>query len=371
MANNFETRTELARRAGLMIQDEFMIGQLTNRSMENQFSPGAGNSIKISIPTASTGELWNKSGSIGASQELTETEHTLTISYACVDKKILTQAQRKYDIEEMTEQVIRPMVAGVINQAETYTKNLIARGFGRYLTGTAGTEISTHAHILEGVKEYHTNAKMQADKVMLMTLPSYYALRGLNIFNSLEYGQDRPLSLADGLIGRAERTNYFGSPFCGTFSQGNIAGTVLVDGGSQTGTTLHIDGLTAATGTIYAGTRFTLNGVVYTIIEDATIANYECDVILNKDFGTPSSEDAITFQTAYKENILYNPEAVAAAFLPAAPDDSNTSTFFVNGFGISLTESDTSTSNLSKELVLAMDIAVRVIQPKMGCIVQG
>ena len=72
-------------------------------------------------------------------------------------------------------------------------------------------------------------------------------------------------------------------------------GTVLVNGGSQTGSTLAIDGLTAAP---QAGDTFTVAGIakVYTVTADATVSSGGSTININPALASsPSDDAAVTF----------------------------------------------------------------------------
>ena len=75
------------------------------------------------------------------------------------------------------------------------------------------------------------------------------------------------------------------------------AGTIRVDGGSQTGTTLHIDGFASATGFVRKGTMLEIAGDAtdYTVTAEATIADNELDVVITPTLAaTPDDDDAVT-----------------------------------------------------------------------------
>jgi len=75
-------------------------------------------------------------------------------------------------------------------------------------------------------------------------------------------------------------------------------GTVLVNGGSQTGTSLIVDGLTSAP---QAGDTFTISGVdlVYTITANATVTSGGATLAINPSLASsPADNAAITFLTA-------------------------------------------------------------------------
>ena len=72
-------------------------------------------------------------------------------------------------------------------------------------------------------------------------------------------------------------------------------GTVLVNGGSQTGTSLIVDGLT---GTPQAGDTFTVAGIekVYTVTSDATVSSGGATLTINPALASsPADNAAITF----------------------------------------------------------------------------
>ena len=83
-------------------------------------------------------------------------------------------------------------------------------------------------------------------------------------------------------------------------------GTVLVNGGSQTGTSLIVDGLTAAP---QLGDVFQISGVdkVYTVTADATVTTGGATLAINPALASsPANNAAITFLSTAKENGLKN-----------------------------------------------------------------
>ena len=69
-------------------------------------------------------------------------------------------------------------------------------------------------------------------------------------------------------------------------------GTVLVNGGSQSGGTLAVDGLTSAP---QAGDVFTIAGVdkVYTVTADATVSSGGSTLNINPNLASSPSDDAL------------------------------------------------------------------------------
>lgn len=70
----------------------------------------------------------------------------------------------------------------------------------------------------------------------------------------------------------------------------DIAGTIMSDG-TATSPTLHVDGFTSATGTIWTGTSVKIEGddCTYYVSETATIAANEVDLVLTENYQEPGT----------------------------------------------------------------------------------
>lgn len=90
---------------------------------------------------------------------------------------------------------------------------------------------------------------------------------------------------------------------CVTFDAGDISGTVLVKGASQTGTSLIVDCFTAATGTVKAGTKIRITGQprTYTIDTDATILGNQATLVISPALEfSPADNAPVSFQKLHK-----------------------------------------------------------------------
>lgn len=378
MANSFSTIEALAKDASLMISDKFFIGNRVNRSQEDNISsPGKGGKVTVSIPQAATGQLWNGSGSL-STEDLTQNEKDLEVKYTAAVSVKLTGAQTKYVLggeqEPLLREVVEPAVSGVVNQAEGFLSRMAVGGYARNLVGTAGNEISTFSDLVAADKAYFQNTKSDATKVGVVTPASYANIANLKEFKSSDYGEDRPAALKRALIADAVNTGFIRSPYLGSFNSGDTGGTLQVKGGSQSGTSVVVDGFTNSSGTVNEGTRITISGVsgTYTVTADTTISSSTATLPLDKALDSSPSDNAGVSVVTYKENVIYNPMSLGAAFLPGATSYSdNVGSYSYNGFGISIIAGDTSTSDLSNTWTFAMDIAARVLQPKMGLVLNG
>ncbi len=265
-----------------------------------------------------------------------------------------------------------PAVRSLVRGIEGYFAQKIVGGFNRNVVGTPGASPSTHAHILAAEKKIFDNRGDNSQLVGLITSTAHASLAALNIFSSQDYGAERPAGLRSNSLGMLSGVNWFRSPNM-AFSRGDIAGTVLVDGTVASGTTLHVDGFSSATGTVYEGTRFVIqnDATVYTVVSDATIANNECDLIITPTLAAQAdNEETITFQSAPTANVVYNPMGVAAAVLPGAVVGPQTAIANVGGLGIRII-SDISTSTLAGTWVFDCYAGCRVVMNEFGAVMQG
>jgi len=258
---------------------------------------------------------------------------------------------------------------------DSYLIDRMAAGFARYLVGTAGTEPSTIAHLLAGRKSILDNRGSYRNVAGIIGTTAETALLQLAQFTNADYGTERPNGLREGVLGRMHGATFFTDQNCGDSSQGDVAGTVLTDGDPGTTNTIHIDALTAATGTIYAGTRFTVaddsSANVYTVMEDATIASNECDLIVEPAADASVATDkAVTFATAHTQDMLYNVNAVHAAILPPAPFMNNSSIMNVDGMGVRVSLM-TDHSTLAQYIIFDTFAGCKVIHNHSGSVFQG
>ncbi len=105
---------------------------------------------------------------------------------------------------------------------------------------------------------------------------------------------DPVLALADReLEALAQTKGIYDVSVIGT-DTGDTNGTTLVNGASQAGTTLIIDGFTASSGTVKTGTRISIGGLrqTYLVDADATIAGSAVTVTLTTTLESSPTNDA-------------------------------------------------------------------------------
>lgn len=97
-----------------------------------------------------------------------------------------------------------------------------------------------------------------------------------------------------------------------------VAGTIRVDGASQTGSTLHIDGVTTVP---VVGDLFTIAGssTQYVVTSVGTLATADLDIGVYPAITTAHADDALlTFIGSHQANLVFHREAIAFAMRPMA-----------------------------------------------------
>jgi hypothetical protein len=247
------------------------------------------------------------------------------------------------------------------------------RLFARNLTGTAGTVPSTVAHCTAGVLKL-MESKINAGQGYLAALTpgSWAGLMGAVEMKSNDYGMTQNAGMAAGQLSPVSGIReFFTTQNLGTFNSGDTAGTVVVKGASQTGTSIIIDGFTAATGTVKQGTRLTFaaDSQVYTVMADATIADNETTITVYPSKAVAAANDAaVTFATAFKESYIYHPGCIAAAIVAPAPLAANSSVIQVNGLSLRVSYLQ---SGLDEIVAVDTLAGVKIVHPEGGVVFQG
>lgn len=371
MSNTFLTPSAVVRDAALFLNDSLIIGNLVNRNVEQTFATKVGSTVKVkSVPNMGSADEFVSTTS---ASKVTETGVDVTLQKHFYKRVDLTTNELTLSVDDFSQQVAIPSVRSLIRSIEGYLAQKIIGGFARNTVGTAGTSPSTHAHILAAEKKIFDNRGDTSTLVGLITSTAHASLAALNIFTSQDYGTERPAGLRSNSLGMLSGVNWFRSPNL-AYSRGDIAGTVIVSATTASGTSLPVAALSAATGTVYEGTRFVIAGdaTVYTVTADATIASNATTLSITPTLAASAAQNAVlTFQSAPSANVVYNPAGISAAIIPPAAVGPLSSVANVNGLGIRIVSSDISTSTLAASWVFDVLVGARVTMSEMGAVLQG
>lgn len=377
MGNTFITPTMVARDAAIASAERLVVGNLVSRDKEKMFTASkVGDEIQVTVPPAVT-DADEFTGSTSASDQ-TEIEVGVKLEKHFYKRIDLTSKQKSLELSDFTRLVTVPAVTGIMDSVDKYIlRNM--QVFRRNLTGTVGNRPSTMAHIAAATKKLNDLRVTKMGRIALIDTTVEESFSQLSQFQSQDYGPDAPAGLREAILGRRYGFNFQTDVNAGAFvrsaAANDIAGTVLVDGTvAAGGTTLHIDGITSTTGTIYAGTVFTVAGDAtrYVVRKDAAIAANEVDLLIYPALAAQATnEAAITFEAAGYSNLVYHPAAVAAAIVAPTPLAGGNSV--VQSFnGVSLRVSmDSSIVTLSDSIVYDVYVGARVVQPDGGALFCG
>jgi hypothetical protein len=372
MGNTFLTPTLVARDAAIAGAERLIVGNLVTRDKEGLFTADkVGDEIQVTVPPAIT-DASEFSGSTSAS-DMTETKVGLKLEKHFYKRIDLTSKQRTLELSDFTRLVTVPAVTGIMSSVDKFIlRNM--QVFRAYRSGTISNRPSTIAHIAGATKALNDRFIGRVGRIALIDTTVEESFSQLTQFQSQDYGPDAVAGLRDGTLGRRYGFGFVTDPNSGAFSRSaaanDIAGTVLVDGTvAAGGTTLHIDGITSTTGTIYAGCVFTIAGdsTRYVVRKDATIASNEVDLEIYPALAAQATDEAaITFEAAGYSNLVYHPRAVCAAVVAPAPlDGMQSAVQSFNGVSLRVTM-DGSITSLASSIVYDVYVGCRVIQPEGG-----
>ena len=370
MANTFLTPTDVIRDANLILKDRALCANLVNRSIEQEFVTKVGDTVGVKVPAIIAGSEFTTSAT---ASNVTETKVDVKIQKHFYVKVTLSSDELAMQIDDFNAAIQIPAVTGLVSKVENYLLSKISGGFARNVSGTAGTQPSTHAHIIAAEKTIFDNYGDTAAQVAIINSTAHASFKALNIMNSLDFRADAPSILSGNGLGQTNSIQFYRSVHSGSLARGDVAGTVLVDGGSQTGATLNLKNFDSTAGTIYEGTRFTIAGVVgttYTVTADTDYVASTAALPVYPSVASPADTSAVTFEAAFTECPVYKPAAVAAAILPG-PGGNGAVIGNVEGMGLRIIQSPYSTTTLAQDWVWDLYVGAKVVQPAFGCIMQG
>lgn len=382
MANTLLTSSMTVHDAAQTVRDKLLVANLSNRNLQGVFNAKVGSSVAVSVPTAISASEFSSTTS---ASNVTETSVDVILEKHFYNRVDLTAAELSYSMSDFNSRVQIPVMSGLANAIEEYAYDKLMggairsvdSGTSRNLVGTAGNEPSTHAHIVAATKQMKINKADMSQLVGVISPTAEASFKQLNIFSSADYGTGRPLALENGSLGRLDNVSWFASPDAGSdfgSTDANLAGTVLVDGTVAIGgTSITIDGFTAAAGTIKEGTQFVIENdtTIYTVTKDATKASNEVSISIYPALVAAADDgETITFQTKPSPNVIYNPITFAGAVVAPPAVGDNTAMGDVDGIQIRIIE-DTSASTLSTSWVWHTIVGFKVVEPKHAIVFQG
>lgn len=251
-------------------------------------------------------------------------------------------------IKAWNEQVLEPAMDAIAADIDTWLLNKAIAATSN-LVGTAGVTPSAILTFLQANQKLTENLAPQDGKRFVFINPTVNtatsdARKGL-------FNQDSEISkiYREGYVGKGQGLTYVESNLLPTYTNGNDVTGAAIDGAVATASsTIHIDGITTGTGTVAAGSIFTIAGVYdvhpltkavlptlkqFVVVTGGTASGVsDIDIVISPTIYGPTSgslqnvsalpadDAAIVFfgaaSTAYQQNLALHKSAMRLCTVP-------------------------------------------------------
>ena len=382
MANTFITQDllqRMAKRAAIILNAKLVMGQLINRDIESSDVTSSGGTAKVTwVPRSTATRQDHRIASTAITAgEVTEQSQTINLLEYFADRKSISAKSSTFELANFQTQYIDPMAAGLAKSFDDFCLNRACGGFAANASGDETSNPVLVSSILAGRTKCMDNLCPDDTLNLIFGTVTEAALLSKNEYASKDYGEGNPQAVEAARLTTEYRMAHYMSQHAGQdHSAGSILGTPVVNGGSQTGSSLIIDGFTGASRYLNRGTRFSVTGAsgFYTLSSDVLIdGSGNATLTLNTALagGSPSDGATVTFAPA-KNTLLFHPDGVIGAVV--APPPLLGATSAVESFGglsvrVSLESSFDATAGASSDILMDFYAGTEVTQTELGCIV--
>lgn len=398
MANTLAVASYIAKTGLIDVENNLVLGKLVHRQYRNEFSfplnaHKGGNQITIKKPI----RFRAQSGAQRVPQDISEQTTTITIDKHYHVSWDWSVVEKTLSIGEFREQYLKPAMSALANQIDYELAGLyidIAQS-----TGTAGTTPAAWTAIGDARQKLSEAACPSEDVSTVLNPAAFYSMA--NVLGG-KYSTDMvEESLRKVALGKVANTIVYESQNIRTHTIGTTwAGTVVVDGASQTGSTLHIDGFTGD-GTLKKGDVFTISASSavkavnpktgqstganrqFVLTADTTTSGNEGDfsiapsIITSGAYQTvnagPSDNATITVPTANEvANLMFHKNAFAVVTVPLQVPDSAPFKAQESANGISITVTKAfDIDGFSEAIRLDVLFGVKTLDRNLACRIRG
>ena len=261
MTNTLLTHSMIAREAAAIMTEEMPFIMNVNRSREDDVLAKVngykkGGSIKIKIPPpfkVYDGAVFAAGGSVDA---IVESYVTLTVATQKHVPLTLTSLEKALSIDEYKERILRPAMSTLCATVEA---DMIAKAMVQIpnLVGTAGTTPNSAKTYSQARAVLQRHLAPNSPRTLLFSDDANVELVDASKALFIKDVEDQ---YSKGYVGRYGGFKFHECVNLPTHTLGNKVASVLVDGASQTGSSLAVKGV-ANTNTFTKGTVFTIANV--------------------------------------------------------------------------------------------------------------
>lgn len=341
MANDFNVHAIVANEALYWFENDLVLGNLVHRGFESEWKTINGHKVGDTVSIDRPARFISVAGPdiTGAVQDVVYGKKDIklniqrTVPFKFDSRGLTTEA----DIKRVGEESIRGAVSRLVQDVESAIAGLysqVANVHGAGVSGAVGTPLAgtlpigeCGAHMTDlGVEAIGRNcvvgpqAKVSiAEQIKTLHMPK------------------AETALEESKIGKIHKFDTYESASLIRHETGDWAGTVLIDGASQSTTfaaakdtwtqTLHVDGFTTATANIKKGDVFTIAGLYevnpgtlqstgrlrrFTVMADVNAASNEVDLLISPPIipltsSTPADKANATVTVAVTDGLAVTP----------------------------------------------------------------
>lgn len=353
MSNDLLTTDMILNEALYHLDNELVMAKLVNRDYESQFGKPmkVGETIRIRRPVRGT----VRTGATMQTQDITEGRTALTVATQVGADLEVSSVDLTMNISDFGKRYLRPQMIKIANTVDIAIHKELANNCPNWV-GTPGQTINSFADYALAPQRLDELAVPTNDRVGVLSPADYWGTVGS--ITGLSGNAPVKEALQRSRLGYFAMTDTYMSQNVISHTVGAISGSEKVNGASQGTTysaakdtdylsqTINIKGMTATTGTVKAGDVFTIANVYavnpvtgdvqdflrqFVVLSDAT-ADGSGDatitispaIITSGPYATcsavPADSAALTFKgtasTAYKQNLVFHPDAVTLAVVP-------------------------------------------------------
>lgn len=368
----------MAKRAAIILNAKLVMGQLINRDIESSDVTSSGGTAKVTwVPRSTATRQDHRIASTAITAgDVTEQSQTINLLEYFADRKSISAKTSTFELANFQTQYIDPMAAGLAKSFDDFCLNRACGGFAANASGDETSNPITVASILAGRTKCMDNLCPDDTLNLVFGTVTEAALLSKTEYASKDYGEGNPQAVEAARLTTKYRMAHYMSQHAGQdHAAGTITGTPVVNGGSQEGSSLVMDGFSSSTRYLNRGARFTIGGLsnAYTLSADVLVsATGTATLTMNTSLeSSPSDGAAIAFAPA-KNTLLFHPDGVIGAVV--APPPLLGATSAVESFGglsvrVSLESSFDATAGASSDILMDFYAGTEVTQPEFGCIV--
>lgn len=386
MADTYITQENLermAKSASILLKGNLVAGQMIQRQVTGVDWNNTGGTAKVTwapigTPTVQDQRIAANRTALVATSNAEESQ-SINVRTLIGERRSLSTYNSTFELNSYTEQVIKPMAAGMAVKVDDFLINRIAGGFSANEAGVATSNPTTIAQILAG-REAYVNLKGPLDGNLnfLFGSATEAALLATTQYSSSDYASDAPTAIKRAMLVDKYGLKHYMSQAAGiAHDPGVTTGTPLASAGSQTGLTLTVDGFSTANRYLNRGSRITIAGLsnVYYLAADTEVA---ADGTASLTFtaaleSSPADNAAITFAPQFR-NVIFHPGGFAGAIIapPALPGAlSSTQTHDGLSVRLSVISSLDGSTGAGTDIQMEAYVGGEVLRPELGVIVGG